>query len=121
MLKFTLSIDSLDTPPPPFSSSPSWSPRGVQEEALAGCLGFRCRVVHLAANSLAEVFADMQAVADAVGAGAKGRALVEGDPPPPLPPPHNPNPLPPHLQRAELTHLQRVRPLASGAYGCADK
>eukprot|EP00873_Tetraselmis_striata_P017070 jgi/Tetstr1/437334/TSEL_026019.t1 len=61
---------------------PCWLPGSAEavpqwEEALAGCLGFRCRVVHLAANSLAEVFADMQAVADAVGAGAKGRALVE--------------------------------------------
>lgn len=45
-------------------------------DALERLTGVRPVIVHLAANSLAEVWQDMQAVADAVGLGAKGRELV---------------------------------------------
>uniref|UniRef100_A0A7S1X490 Fe/B12 periplasmic-binding domain-containing protein n=1 Tax=Tetraselmis chuii TaxID=63592 RepID=A0A7S1X490_9CHLO len=46
------------------------------EVALEQCIGYHCRIVHLTANSMAEVYTDMQAVAEAVGAGDKGRTLV---------------------------------------------
>lgn len=50
---------------------------GLLEAALHAVLGYAPRVVHCAAEDLAGVWRDMQAVADGLGVPDKGRQLVQ--------------------------------------------
>jgi ABC-type Fe3+-hydroxamate transport system substrate-binding protein len=52
-------------------------PHAQFEAALQALLGYAPKVVHLAAASLAEVWQDMQKIADAVGKGTEGKRLVQ--------------------------------------------
>lgn len=52
-------------------------PHAQFEAALQALLGYAPKVVHLAAANLAEVWQDMQKIADAIGKGAEGRRLVQ--------------------------------------------